>query len=69
MGGRGGKGRGNGVGGGDGGGGPGFGRGTIVIGALIAVALWGLPASTPSSPRNSRSSSFSASTIPPAIPA
>ncbi|MBY5987002.1 FtsH protease activity modulator HflK [Roseovarius atlanticus] len=41
MGGRGGKGRGNGVGGGDGGGGPGFGRGTIVIGALIAVALWG----------------------------
>lgn len=40
MGGRGGKGRGNGAGGGDGGG-PGFGRGTIVIGALIAVALWG----------------------------
>ena len=41
MGGRGGKGRGNGANGGDGGGGPGFGRGTIVIGALIAVALWG----------------------------
>lgn len=66
MGGRGGRGRGNGA-GGDGGGGPGFGRGTIVIGALIAAALWGPQAFIPSNRKSSLSSSFLVSIIRPAI--
>lgn len=42
MGGRGGGGRGNGSGGGSGGGGPQLTRGTIGLGVLVAVVLWGL---------------------------